>query len=99
LYKNASQTVFGDGPPDAPIMLVGEQPGDREDREGFSFVGPAGGLLKRALEAAGIDPELTYQTNAVKHFKFSRKDAGKRRIHQKPSRTEVVACRPWSISQ
>jgi DNA polymerase len=93
LYKNASQTVFGHGHPDAPIMLVGEQPGDREDVEGLPFVGPAGRLLARALDDAGIDPELTYQTNAVKHFKFTRKD-GKRRIHQKPSRTEVVACRP-----
>jgi DNA polymerase len=98
LYENASQTVFGHGHPDAPIMLVGEQPGDREDVEGLPFVGPAGRLLARALDDAGIDPELTYQTNAVKHFKFTRKD-GKRRIHQKPSRTEVVACRPWLIAE
>jgi uracil-DNA glycosylase family protein len=98
LYKNASQTVFGHGRPDAPIMLVGEQPGDREDVEGLPFVGPAGRLLARALDDAGIDRDLTYQTNAVKHFKFTRKN-GKRRIHQKPSRTEVVACRPWLIAE
>lgn len=98
LYENASQTVFGHGHPDAPIMLVGEQPGDREDVEGLPFVGPAGRLLARALDDAGIDPELTYQTNAVKHFKFTRK-GGKRRIHQKPNRTEVVACRPWLIAE
>lgn len=98
LYQNASQTVFGHGQPDAPIMLVGEQPGDREDIEGLPFVGPAGRLLARALDDAGIDPDRTYQTNAVKHFKFTRKN-GKRRIHQKPSRTEVVACRPWLIAE
>jgi uracil-DNA glycosylase len=98
LYENASQTVFGHGDPHAPIMLVGEQPGDREDVEGLPFVGPAGRLLARALDDAGIDPGMTYQTNAVKHFKFTRKD-GKRRIHQKPNRTEVVACRPWLIAE
>lgn len=98
LYQNASQTVFGHGHRDAPIMLVGEQPGDREDIEGLPFVGPAGRLLARALDDAGIDPDLTYQTNAVKHFKFTRK-SGKRRIHQKPNRTEVVACRPWLIAE
>jgi DNA polymerase len=79
-------------------MLVGEQPGDQEDRAGLPFVGPAGRLLARALDDADIDPTLTYQTNAVKHFKFTRK-GGKRRIHQKPSRTEVVACRPWLIAE
>jgi uracil-DNA glycosylase len=98
LYHDASQTVFGHGRPDAPIMLVGEQPGDREDVEGLPFVGPAGRLLARALGDAGIDPGLTYQTNAVKHFKFTRKNT-KRRIHQKPSRTEVVACRPWLLAE
>ncbi len=98
LYQDASQTVFGHGPSDAPIMLVGEQPGDREDVEGLPFVGPAGRLLARALDEAGMDPTLTYQTNAVKHFKFTRK-AGTRRIHQKPSRTEVVACRPWLFAE
>lgn len=98
LYQNASQTVFGHGHRDAPIMLVGEQPGDREDIDGLPFVGPAGRLLARALDDAGIDPDLTYQTNAVKHFKFTRK-GGKRRIHQKPNRTEVVACRPWLLAE
>ncbi|MEZ0362149.1 UdgX family uracil-DNA binding protein [Mycobacterium sp. pUA109] len=98
LYENASQTVFGEGPRDAPLMLVGEEPGDQEDRQGHPFVGPAGRLLARALDAAGIDPDRTYQTNAVKHFKFTRKET-KRRIHQKPSRTEVVACRPWLIAE
>jgi DNA polymerase len=98
LYKDATQTVFGHGEPDAPIMLVGEQPGDREDTEGLPFVGPAGRLLARALDDANIDAEATFQTNAVKHFKFTRK-TGKRRIHQKPSRTEVVACRPWLIAE
>ncbi len=98
LYQDASQIVFGHGPPDAPIMLVGEQPGDREDVEGRPFVGPAGRLLARALDEAGLDATLTYQTNAVKHFKFTRK-GGTRRIHEKPSRTEVVACRPWLFAE
>ncbi|OBB92078.1 UdgX family uracil-DNA binding protein [Mycobacterium sp. 852002-40037_SCH5390672] len=98
LFEDATQTVFGDGDPGAPIMLVGEQPGDQEDRAGEPFVGPAGRLLARALKDAGIDPALIYETNAVKHFKFSRK-GGKRRIHQKPGRTEVVACRPWLIAE
>ncbi|APT12393.1 UdgX family uracil-DNA binding protein [Mycobacterium avium] len=98
LFADATQTVFGNGHPGAPIMLVGEQPGDQEDRAGAPFVGPAGRLLARALQDAGIDPGLTYQTNAVKHFKFTRKD-GKRRIHQKPGRTEIVACRPWLIAE
>ncbi|OBG67200.1 UdgX family uracil-DNA binding protein [Mycobacterium sp. E735] len=98
LFADATQTVFGRGHPGAPIMLVGEQPGDQEDRAGEPFVGPAGRLLARALEDAGIDPSLTYETNAVKHFKFTRK-GGKRRIHQKPGRTEVVACRPWLIAE
>lgn len=98
LFADATQTVFGHGRPGAPIMLVGEQPGDQEDRAGLPFVGPAGRLLARALDDADIHPTLTYQTNAVKHFKFTRK-GGKRRIHQKPSRTEVVACRPWLIAE
>lgn len=98
LFADATQTVFGRGHPGAPIMLVGEQPGDQEDRAGEPFVGPAGRLLARALDDAGIDPALTYVTNAVKHFKFTRK-GGKRRIHQKPGRTEVVACRPWLIAE
>ncbi|OBJ72445.1 UdgX family uracil-DNA binding protein [Mycobacterium sp. 1274756.6] len=98
LYEHATQTVFGAGRRGAPLMLVGEQPGDREDRQGHPFVGPAGGLLARALDDAGISAEQTYQTNAVKHFKFTR-TSGKRRIHQKPGRTEVVACRPWLIAE
>lgn len=98
LYADATQTVFGHGRAGAPLMLVGEQPGDQEDRAGLPFVGPAGRLLARALDDAGIDPALTFQTNAVKHFKFTRK-GGKRRIHQKPTRTEVVACRPWLIAE
>src|SRR6516162_229746 len=98
LFADATQTVFGHGHPGAPIMLVGEQPGDQEDRAGLPFVGPAGRLLARALDEADIDPTLVYETNAVKHFKFTRK-GGKRRIHQKPSRTEVVACRPWLIAE
>jgi uracil-DNA glycosylase family protein len=98
LYEDASQTVFGHGRSDASIMLVGEQPGDHEDVQGLPFVGPAGRLLARALGDADIDPDLTYQTNAVKHFKFTRK-GGKRRIHQKPNRSEVVACRPWLLAE
>jgi len=97
LYEEATQTVFGHGDSDARIMLVGEQPGDKEDHEGLPFVGPAGRLLRRALEDADIDSLLTYQTNVVKHFKFKR--VGKRRIHQKPGRTEVVACQPWLIAE
>jgi uracil-DNA glycosylase len=84
LFENATQTVFGHGKPKAQIMLVGEQPGDQEDRAGLPFVGPAGRLLARALDEAEIDPSSTYQTNAVKHFKFTRK-GGKRRIHQNPA--------------
>lgn len=98
LYRDATQTVFGEGRRGAPLMLVGEQPGDHEDRQGHPFVGPAGRLLDRALHDAGIDPESVYTTNAVKHFKFARRE-GKRRIHQKPNRTEVVACRPWLIAE
>jgi uracil-DNA glycosylase family protein len=98
LFEDATQTVFGNGNSGAPIMLVGEQPGDQEDRAGEPFVGPAGRLLARALDDAGVDPALVYETNAVKHFKFTRK-GGKRRIHQKPGRTEVVACRPWLIAE
>jgi uracil-DNA glycosylase len=95
LYRDATQTVFGAGPADARVVIVGEVPGDQEDRKGEPFVGPAGRLLDRALEAAGIDRSLVYLTNAVKHFKFVRPERGKRRIHKTPSRTEVVACRPW----
>jgi uracil-DNA glycosylase family protein len=93
LWRDATQTVFGEGPAKAQLMLVGEQPGDREDREGKPFVGPAGGLLHRALDEAGIDPEATYITNAVKHFKW--RPRGKRRLHQTPRVGEIEACRPW----
>jgi DNA polymerase len=93
LWERATQTVFGEGPSAAPILFVGEQPGDVEDREGHPFVGPAGRVLDEALEAAGIDREAAYVTNAVKHFKW--KPAGKRRIHDKPNEREVAACRPW----
>lgn len=98
LFEDATQTVFGHGRANAAIMLVGEQPGDQEDRQGLPFVGPAGRLLAKALDEAEIDPASTYQTNAVKHFKFTRK-GGKRRIHQKPGRIEVVACQPWLIAE
>jgi DNA polymerase len=93
LYANATQAVFGEGTLKAEVMLVGEQPGDQEDVAGAPFVGPAGKLLDRALEAAGIDRGTTYVTNAVKHFKW--KARGTRRIHDKPSWTETMACRPW----
>ena len=93
LYKRATQTVFGEGPKKAPIVLVGEQPGDYEDVAGKPFVGPAGKIMDRALEEAGIDRKEVYVTNAVKHFKWEPR--GKRRIHQKPNSREVAACRPW----
>ena len=93
LYRDATQTVFGEGPIDAFIMFVGEQPGDQEDLAGRPFVGPAGILFDRALADAGIDRAGTYVTNAVKHFKFERR--GKRRIHEKPDGSEIAACRWW----
>jgi DNA polymerase len=93
LHAGATQAVIGEGSLDARVVLVGEQPGDREDREGRPFVGPAGRELDRVLEAAGIDRADTYVTNAVKHFKF--KERGKRRIHDKPTYTEIGACLPW----
>jgi uracil-DNA glycosylase len=93
LWKNATQTVFGEGSPDAEIMFVGEQPGDKEDIVGKPFVGPAGQVLDRALKEAGIQRKTTYVTNAVKHFKFVRR--GKMRIHQKPMTLEIRACRQW----
>ncbi|HEV7698645.1 MAG TPA: UdgX family uracil-DNA binding protein [Pyrinomonadaceae bacterium] len=93
LYKLGTQTVFGEGPRDAKLMMVGEQPGNDEDLEGHPFVGPAGKLLDRALDDAGIDRKTVYMTNAVKHFKW--KPAGKRRLHQKPNAGEVAACKPW----
>ena len=93
LWKDATQTVFGEGPPHARLMLVGEQPGDKEDLAGHPFVGPAGQMLDRALEEAGIDRATVYVTNAVKHFKFFPR--GKFRLHQKPTTPEIKACRPW----
>jgi DNA polymerase len=93
LYRDATQTVFGTGRAGARIMLVGEQPGDHEDQDGEPFVGPAGGLLDSALEAAGIARGDAYLTNAVKHFKFEQR--GKRRIHKKPSANEIQACHTW----
>jgi uracil-DNA glycosylase len=93
LWREATQTVFGEGPVQAPLMLVGEQPGDREDRAGHPFVGPAGAILDDALQQAGIERSGVYTTNAVKHFKYRAR--GKRRIHQRPSAAEQAACRPW----
>lgn len=93
LWKNATQTVFGEGPAPAPVMLVGEQPGDKEDLAGKPFVGPAGAMLDRALDEAGIDRDKVYVTNAVKHFKFVVR--GKVRLHQKPTMPEIRACRQW----
>jgi uracil-DNA glycosylase len=95
LWRNATQTVFGDGPARARLLIAGEQPGNSEDLEGAPFVGPAGRLLDRALVDAGIDRDEVYVTNVVKHFKWRRAPSGKRRIHQKPDRAEVEACRPW----
>ena len=93
LHERATQTVFGDGPADARVVLVGEQPGDEEDRSGLPFVGPAGKLLDHMLAAAGLPRQILYLTNTVKHFKWEQR--GKRRIHQKPGSSEVEACRPW----
>jgi uracil-DNA glycosylase len=93
LYKRATQTVFGEGRPSAPLMLVGEQPGDREDLAGRPFVGPAGAMLDKALDEAGIDREKVFVTNVVKHFKW--RPSGKRRLHERPNATEIRACRPW----
>jgi len=93
LWKRATQTVFGEGSPEARLMLVGEQPGNDEDLSGHPFVGPAGKLLDRALADAGIDRAEVYVTNVVKHFKWEPR--GKRRIHKKPSAREIAACRPW----
>lgn len=97
LHKDAEHVVFGEGTRSAQLMLVGEQPGDQEDRAGQPFVGPAGRLLDKALAAAEIERAPVYVTNAVKHFKFT--ERGKRRIHQTPSRTEVVSCRPWLLAE
>ena len=97
LYARATQTVFGEGAEDADLMLVGEQPGDKEDLAGHPFVGPAGNVLDRGLEAAGIDRSTVYVTNVVKHFKWTPR--GKRRLHQRPNAEEIAACRPWLDSE
>ncbi|MBA8824476.1 DNA polymerase [Saccharopolyspora lacisalsi] len=97
LHRDATQTVFGDGPAEARTVFVGEQPGDREDREGRPFVGPAGGLLDRALEEAGIDRDDAYLTNVVKHFKYTYR--GNRRMHGKPGSSETKACWPWFAAE
>jgi uracil-DNA glycosylase family protein len=93
LYQRATQTVFGEGPADARLVMLGEQPGDHEDKEGHPFVGPAGHLLDRALDEAGIDRSAVYLTNAVKHFKW--RPSGKVRLHQRPNAAEIAACRNW----
>jgi uracil-DNA glycosylase len=98
LYADATQAVVGDGPPDAALVLIGEQPGDQEDKAGEPFVGPAGRLLDQALADAGIDPGSVFRTNAVKHFRFSG-TRGKQRIHKNPGRAHVVACHPWLLAE
>jgi uracil-DNA glycosylase family protein len=99
LYRDATQVVFSAGPATAPLMLVGEQPGDQEDREGEPFVGPAGRVLADALRAAGIDQAGVYVTNAVKHFRYQERGPGKARLHQKPGVTHINACRPWLAAE
>ena len=99
LYERATQTVFGEGPASAAIALVGEQPGDQEDKQGRPFTGPAGRVLDRALDEAGLSRDDLYLTNAVKHFKFTLPERGKRRIHKKPNQSEVAACRPWLLAE
>jgi uracil-DNA glycosylase family protein len=99
LWERATQTVFGRGSVPARVMLVGEQPGDREDIEGEPFVGPAGRVLDRALDEAGIDREAAFVTNVVKHFKWRPSPSGKRRLHERPNRVEVGACLPWVESE
>lgn len=97
LYENATQTVFGRGAAHARVVFVGEQPGDVEDRQGLPFVGPAGHLLRQAVDDAGIDPATVYITNAVKHFRFELR--GRRRIHQSPGPAHITACRPWLVAE
>jgi DNA polymerase len=99
LWENATQTVFSAGPTTARVVLVGEQPGDQEDRQGQPFVGPAGRLLVKAIDEAGIDRAVTYRTNAVKHFRFTQDGPGKRRIHQTPDMRHITACRPWLVEE
>ncbi len=99
LYRDATQAVFGEGRVKAQVALIGETPGDVEDVEGHPFVGPAGRLLDRALHELGADRAQVYLTNAVKHFRWRPADRGKRRIHQTPTRTHIVACRPWLVTE
>jgi DNA polymerase len=99
LYANATQAVFGEGPKTAKLFVIGEQPGDAEDRAGHPFVGPSGRLLDRAFEAAGIDRDEIYVTNAVKHFKWAKDRRTTRRLHKTPSAGEVRACRPWMLAE
>ena len=99
LWENATQTVFSAGPTTARVVLVGEQPGDQEDRQGQPFVGPAGRLLVKAVDEAGIDRAVIYRTNAVKHFRFTQAGPGKRRIHQTPDMQHITACRPWLVEE
>jgi DNA polymerase len=99
LYCHATHVVFGEGPANARLVLVGEQPGDQEDLAGKPFVGPSGHLLNETLEAAGIDRSMVYVTNAVKHFKWVPAPRGKRRLHSKPNWTEITACRPWLMEE
>jgi uracil-DNA glycosylase family protein len=99
LWEPATQTVFSAGPRSARLALVGEQPGDQEDRQGAPFVGPAGRLLVKAVEEAGVAPGDVYRTNAVKHFRFTQAGPGKRRIHQTPEMRHITACRPWLAAE
>ena len=99
LWRDATQTVFSGGSPQARIVLVGEQPGDQEDRQGVPFVGPAGRLLVKAIDEAGIAREDTYRTNVVKHFRFTQTAPGKRRIHQTPDQLHIEACQPWLTAE
>lgn len=99
LYRDTTQTVFSKGPVSARLVFVGEQPGDQEDRRGEPFVGPAGKLLDRAVDAVGLDPADIYTTNVVKHFKHKATETGKRRIHATPDAADVAACRPWLVAE
>ncbi len=99
LHEPATQMVFSKGPPTARVVLVGEQPGDQEDRQGLPFVGPAGRLLDRALAEVGINPADTYITNAVKHFRFEQSPAGPRRLHKTPDAVHITACKPWLMAE
>lgn len=99
LYEDTTQTVFGAGPAKARLMMIGEQPGDREDLAGKPFVGPAGRILDKVMADVGLERDLVYLTNAVKHFAFTRPERGKRRLHRTPNHAEITACRPWWIAE